>query len=105
MRRRQVPVVVLYLTLADALETHEALELRQAHEVDERDARRRGVLQEPLERRLRVDAEAPLRQLGVEDLEARALYGRDMWLRALVPAARFELLEDASDVGRVVREW
>ena len=75
MRRRHVPIMVLYLTLADALQTHEALELRQAHEVDERDARRRGVLQEPLERRLRVDAEAPLRQLGVEDLEARAPYG------------------------------
>ena len=75
MRRRQVPVVVLYLTLADARETHEALELRKAHEVDERDARRGGVLQEPLERRLRVDAEASFRQLRVEDLEARAPYG------------------------------
>ena len=67
--------MVLYLTLADALETHEAFELRQAHEVDERDARRRGVLQEALEGRLRVDAEASFRQLGVEDLEARAPYG------------------------------
>ena len=105
MRRRHVPVMVLYLTLADALETHEALELRQAHEVDERDARRRGVLQEPLERRLRVDAEAPLRQLRVEDLEARAPWVCNEGPRGLVPAARFELLEDASDVGRVVREW
>ena len=60
---------------ADALETHEAFELRQAHEVDERDARRGGVLEKPLERRLRVDAEAPFRQLRVEDLEARAPYG------------------------------
>ena len=67
--------MVLYLTLADALETHEALELRQAHEVDERDARRGGVLQETFEGRLRVDAEASLRQLRVEDLEARAPYG------------------------------
>ena len=73
--------------------------------MDERDARRRGVLQEPLERRLRVDAEASFRQLRVEDLEARAPYGRDMWLRGLVPAPLFQLLEDASDVGRVVREW
>ena len=41
--------MVLYLTLADALETHEApSELRQAHEVDERDARRGGVLENPL---------------------------------------------------------
>ena len=102
MRRRQVPIVVLYLTLADALEAHEALELRQAHEVDERDARRRGVLQEPLERRLRVDAEAPLRQLGVEDLEARTPWACDEGPRGLVPAPLFQLLEDASDVGRVV---
>ena len=75
MRRRQVPIVVRQVALADALEAHEALELRQAHEVDERDARRRGVLQKPFQGRLRVDAEAPLRQLGVEDLEARAPYG------------------------------
>ena len=97
--------MVLYLTLADALETHEALELRQAHEVDERDARRRGVLQEPLERRLRVDAEASFRQLRIQDLEARAPYGCDGGPRGLVPAPLFKLLEDASDVGRVVREW
>ena len=94
--------MVLYLTLADALQTHEALELRQAHEVDERDARRRGVLQEALERRLRVDAEASLRQLGVEDLEARAPWACNEGLGGLVPATGFQLLEDASDVGRVV---
>ena len=94
--------MVLYLTLADALQTHEALQLRQAHEVDERDARRRGVLQEAFKRRLRVDAEAPLRQLGVEDLEARAPWVRNEGARGLVPATLFKLLEDASDVGRVV---
>ena len=94
--------MVLYLSLADALETHEAFELRQAHEVDERDARRGGVLQEALEGRLRVDAEAALRQLGVEDLEARAPWVRNEGPRGLVPATLFKLLEDASDVGRVV---
>ena len=70
--------------------------------MDERDARRRGVLQEPLERRLRVDAEAPFRQLGVEDLEARAPWVCNEGPGGLVPAAGFQLLEDASDVGRVV---
>ena len=133
--------MVLYLSLADALETHEAFELRQAHEVDERDARRRGVLQEALEGRLRVDAEASFRQLGVEDLEARAPWVCNEGPRGLVPAPlfqpvwkskfygafdaidatparwrggagsspldgaflhRFQLLEDAADVGRVV---
>ena len=97
--------MVLYLTLADALQTHEAFELRQAHEVDERDARRGGVLQEPLERRLRVDAEASFRQLRVEDLEARAPWACNEGPGGLVPSPLFQLLEDASDVGRVVREW
>ena len=93
--------MVLYLTLADALQTHEAFELRQAHEVDERDARRGGVLQEPLERRLRVDAEASFRQLRVEDLEARAPWVCNEGPRGLVPAAGFQPVWKSKFYGAV----